>query len=216
MSIDFIHRIKHTISLILFIMMAVFFTVLSILLLSGSIVHSSNLFSFTSIWYVGTVVVSLLSIAILYQLPKFDNAFLGEYKFLSYVSELKGKWYFNVMILLGIIYGLLKGFTVWSTILMNEDDVYSYFLLSWIYVALTYFIPTLIMMIQNLLKYRLKVGGPRAILFGILGLGYFLIGWLFASVFVLLFFMKFVKSIFNTTVKKRYLDEEVDTWKALW
>jgi hypothetical protein len=197
-------------------MMAVLFTVLSIVLLASRVTYSSEFFSFTAIWYIGTVIVSLLSISILYQLPKFDNAFLGEYKYLSYVSELKGKWYFNVVILLGIVYGLLKGFTVWTTILMSEDEVYSYFMMSWIYVAFTYGIPTLIMFIQNLILRHISVGFPRAVLFGILGLGYFLIGWLFASLFVLMFFVKLGKSIFSIAAQNKYLDDEVDTWKALW
>lgn len=182
------NKVKNNITLIIFTLMVIIFTSLSIIMLMNNDnlnIGSSIHLKFAFIWYVLIAIISGLSIIMLYQIPKFDTAFLrGGY--ISYVSESPQKWYLTSMFVTGSIMGISSGFTFSRAFSLDPSEVYAYYGELWVYILIISAIPTIIFIVINIIKFKI-IGLIRSLLFMVLGAGYFMMGWLIATILITIF-----------------------------
>jgi len=196
--LDWLKQSRNLVTIITLSIMFILFTTLWIIMLveKKELLRDSDDFTFTYslVWNIAISTISAFSVLLLFELPKFENAFCSNHRnykgYVRFSYEIIYNWYFKVMFAIGMVLGFshaaISGFISRFSPITEMAKITSTYNEYWIYIIFIWLIPTLTLIILNFINFRGHVLITRSLLMILLGLGYLAIGWFVASIIVMI------------------------------
>ncbi len=196
--LDWLKQARNLVTIVTFSLMFILFTTLAIIMLVQKDELLSNFsdfaFTYSLIWNIAISVISALSVLLLFELPKYENAFCSNHRnykgYARFSYEIIYNWYFKVMFVIGMILGfshaVISGLISRFSPITEMAKITSVYNEYWLYIIILWAIPTLVLIILNFANFRGHVLITRSLLMIVLGLGYLAIGWFVASIIVMI------------------------------
>lgn len=190
-------KIKNTATIIIFSIMIIISATLALVLLANADEYrNTESYNLSLTWYIIVTIISTLSIVLLFLIQQFDNRYIIGAPYPAYASIVKHNWYFKAMFVFGVIAGFSFAVTHNIESLSEGKEVFKYSAKLGEYLLIIWSLITGLMLTLNIINFQIK-GFFRSIIFLFLGLGFFLIGAFFATLFLILLLLIVIFLIFT-------------------